>query len=70
MHVANIREALDKLHAVVPRMLVNLVPVFDISPLRHLNKHLMCDTFQWYVTDLSKCKYSKKIGIFAMNNTM
>ena len=40
---ANVQQALDYLHANVPRAFVNLVEVLPISVTRELNANLLCD---------------------------
>ncbi|KAK3563422.1 hypothetical protein QTP86_027793 [Hemibagrus guttatus] len=51
----NIRDALDILHQEVPRVLVNLVELFDITQLRqlHLDFKLGCPT--WLVKSICPC---------------
>ena len=39
----HVQEALDILHASVPRALVNLVLYFDVSPLTNISTGLICD---------------------------
>ena len=41
-----IQAALDKLHAEVPRALVNLVIMFDITPLTNISTRPLCDAVQ------------------------
>ena len=45
-YVAGITEALDRLHADMPRAIVNLVVMFDISPLTNISDRLLCDAVQ------------------------
>ncbi|MCJ8736485.1 hypothetical protein PDJAM_G00013010 [Pangasius djambal] len=53
--VKNIRDALDILHQEVPRVLVNLVEIFNIDPLRqlHQDSSLGCPT--WLVESICPC---------------
>ena len=39
----HVQEALDILHASVPRALVNLVLYFDVSPLTNISTGIICD---------------------------
>ena len=41
-YTKNVQDALDYLHANVPRAFVNLVPVLDISVVKNLNANLLC----------------------------
>ena len=45
----HIEDAIDALHRQVPRMLVQIVPMFDVSPLIHMNTGWHCDAMQWSV---------------------
>lgn len=40
------RIALDKLHAEVPKAFVQIIPMFDVSPIRHLSTGFVCDIVQ------------------------
>lgn len=51
-YVANIQEALDYLHANVPRTFVNLVEILDIFIVKKLNQNLVCDALHLF---LCKC---------------
>jgi len=44
--VGHIERALDYLQANVPRALVNLHPMFDITPLPSMSDNFICDVFQ------------------------
>ncbi|XP_041668835.1 phospholipase B1, membrane-associated isoform X2 [Cheilinus undulatus] len=60
--VGRIRQALDILHAEVPRAIVNLVELLDIVPLRelHKDKTLGCPT--WFVSLVCPCILKPKDG--------
>ena len=45
-YVRHIRLALDELHANLPRTIVNLNPMFDITPLKTMSTGEDCDIFQ------------------------
>lgn len=47
MYGQHIRNALDKLHAEVPRVLVNLVPMADVSPVPSIKSGLLCTPLHW-----------------------
>ncbi|XP_053538589.1 phospholipase B1, membrane-associated [Ictalurus punctatus] len=51
----NIRNALDVLHQKVPRVLVNLVEVFQIAPLRRLHQDTTLGCPTWVVQSVCPC---------------
>jgi len=56
-------KALDVLQKDVPRMLVQVVVMFDVSPLRFLQDGFLCELLQEYVTAVFYIK--NKVGIVA-----
>ena len=48
-YVENIKMVLDLLLSEVPRMLVNIVPMFTITPLKQVTKGRGCDIFHKFV---------------------
>lgn len=47
--MANIKTALDYLHANVPRAFVNVVQILDIAMVKDLNAGFICSTLHKYV---------------------
>lgn len=47
VYYANFEQALLYLQANMPRTIVNLVSMFDISPLQNFSRGLSCDLLQW-----------------------
>ena len=47
MYGHHIRTALDTLHAQVPRILVNLVPMMDMSPIPFIKTGPLCSILHW-----------------------
>ena len=45
----HIREALDILHAELPRTFVNLVAMFDITPVANMGNGVLCKGFHMWV---------------------
>jgi len=56
-------KALDVLQKDVPRMLVQVVVMFDVSPLRFLQDGFLCELLQEYVTAVFYIK--NNVGIVA-----
>ncbi len=53
-YVQYVQEALDLAHQhPIPKMLVQVVPQFDISRLRYMSKDMSCDFIQKYLTNLT-----------------
>jgi hypothetical protein len=44
--------ALTMLRAEMPRTIVNLVSMFDVTPLPSFSTGLLCDLLQWFVISL------------------
>ena len=47
---AKFEEALDTLALNVPKLFVNLVAMFDVSPLTNFSTSVLCDLLQVYVS--------------------
>jgi len=54
---AKFREAVDILHANVPRLIVQLIVMFDVTPLANLSTGLLCNALQVYVK-LTLCLFN------------
>ncbi|XP_052275651.1 phospholipase B1, membrane-associated-like isoform X4 [Dreissena polymorpha] len=50
-YVANIKTALDYLHANVPRTFVNLVQILDVAMVKNLNAGFICSTLHRFLCD-------------------
>ena len=50
-YINSIRQGLDILYEQVPRVFVNLVTIFNVSEMKHLNKGLLCSTLHHFVCD-------------------
>ncbi|ELT96572.1 hypothetical protein CAPTEDRAFT_188389 [Capitella teleta] len=50
----NIEEAMQKLYDNVPRVFVNLVAMFDVTPLRNLSVTVICEIAQWGFCDCAR----------------
>lgn len=48
-YVKNVQTALDKLHAEVPKVFVNLVEVLNIANVNELNQNLVCNTLHLFL---------------------
>jgi len=53
-YIGKIREALDILHAEVPRAFVNLAQIFDITPLAEVSQGFFCNFVTSMVCDCAK----------------
>lgn len=56
---ANIQEALDYLHANVPKAFVNLVEILPISIVKQLNQNLVCDALHLYLCSCAAYPWSE-----------
>ncbi|XP_071153647.1 phospholipase B1, membrane-associated-like [Mytilus edulis] len=52
----NIKQALDILHAQVPKVLVNVVQIFDIAPTAAMNGEFLCNFVHSFVCPCGKDK--------------
>ncbi|VDH93093.1 phospholipase B1, membrane-associated [Mytilus galloprovincialis] len=52
----NIKQALDILHAQVPKVLVNVVQIFDIAPIAAMNGGFLCNLVHSFVCPCGKDK--------------
>jgi phospholipase B1 len=43
---AKVREAVDILFNELPRVFLNIVPIFDVTPLSELSQNVLCDSLQ------------------------
>lgn len=57
---ANLQEALDYLHAKVPRAFVNLVEILPISIVKELNQNLVCDALHLYLCGCAAYPHSSE----------